>query len=123
MARVRFVEQGLELEVAVGTSLLEAARAAGAPVGDACGGQCACSTCHVYVERGGELLRAPAGTEEDTLDKAFDVRPSSRLGCQARIVRDGLLEVRIAPESVTAYRTEHPEEPNSRLSRPRCPDR
>jgi ferredoxin len=110
VARVRFPEDGREVEVAVGTTLLEAARAAGAPVGDACGGQCACSTCHVYVDRGAELLGEPAEAEEDTLDKAFDVRPASRLGCQARIARDGVIEVRVSLESAAAYRAEHPDE-------------
>ena len=108
MPRVRFVDQNLEADVPVGTSILEAARGVGAPVGDACGGVCACSTCHVYVQSGGELLRAPGDADEDALDKAFDVRESSRLGCQARIARDGEVEVRISGESVAAYFHEHP---------------
>jgi 2Fe-2S ferredoxin len=110
MARVRFVEQALQVEVPIGTSLLEAARRVGAPLGDACGGHCACSTCHVYVDRGRELLRASEDDEEDALDRAFDVRDSSRLGCQARIEREGEVVVRISGESLTAYRNEHPED-------------
>jgi ferredoxin len=109
MARVRFIEQQLEVEVPTGTSILKAAREVAAPEGDACGGVCACSTCHVYVEGGGELLSEASEDEEDILDKAFDVRMTSRLGCQATIERDGLVTVRISKESLDAYANEHPD--------------
>ena len=109
MTTVRFVEQGIEAEIGVGESILQAARKAHAPEGDACGGVCACSTCHVYVEQGGELLSPASEQEEDILDKAFDVRISSRLGCQAKLQREGLVVVRISRESLQAYANEHPE--------------
>ena len=108
MTKVRFVDQGIEIEVPLGTSLLKASKLAGAPEGDACGGVCACSTCHVYVETGPDLLSPAEEDEEDILDKAFDVRMSSRLGCQAKIMRDGLIELRISKESLDAYYNEHP---------------
>lgn len=109
MPKVRFIEQDLEIEVPQGTSILQAAKRAGAPEGDACGGVCACSTCHVYVEEGGELLSEASEDEEDILDKAFDVRINSRLGCQAKIQREGSIAVRITRESLEAYSNEHPE--------------
>ena len=109
MARVRFIDQDIEIEVPVGSSILEAARQAHAPEGDACGGQCACSTCHVYVQQGLSLLSEPEEDEEDALDKAFDVRHNSRLGCQARIQRGGEVVVKISKESLAAYLSEHPE--------------
>ena len=108
MTKVRFLDQGVEIDVPVGTSLLKASKLAGAPEGDACGGVCACSTCHVYVETGSELLTPAEEDEEDILDKAFDVRMSSRLGCQAKIQREGLIELRISKESLDAYYNEHP---------------
>jgi ferredoxin len=111
MPRVKFVDQNLEIEVEQGSSILEAAKAAGAPEGDACGGVCACSTCHVYVVEGRELLSAAEDGEEDILDKAFDVRINSRLGCQAKIERDGLIAVKISRESLKAYYNEHPDVP------------
>jgi 2Fe-2S ferredoxin len=111
MATVRFLDQGVEVEVPLGTSILQAAAKAHAPEGSACGGVCACSTCHVYVETGRELLSEAEEGEEDILDKAFDVRMSSRLGCQAKIERDGLIEVRISKESFDTYYNEHPDEP------------
>lgn len=109
MTVVRFVDQNLEATVEVGESILQAARKVRAPEGDACGGVCACSTCHVYVEQGSELLSPASEQEEDILDKAFDVRINSRLGCQAKAQRDGLVVVRISQESLKAYANEHPE--------------
>lgn len=109
MATVKFVEQGLSVQVPVGTSILQASKLAEAPEGDACGGVCACSTCHVYVESGAEHLSAAKDEEEDILDKAFDVRMTSRLGCQAKLISEGVVSVRISKESLDAYRNEHPE--------------
>jgi len=109
MAKVRFIEQEIEVEVPVGSTILSAAKVGGAPEGDACGGVCACSTCHVYVDAGQELLSEQTEDEEDVLDKAFDVRMNSRLGCQARIEREGLVAVRISRESLAAFYNEHPD--------------
>ena len=107
MARVRFIEQQIEVEVPIGSTILGAAKVGGAPEGDACGGVCACSTCHVYVEEGRELLSEATEDEEDILDKAFDVRENSRLGCQAKILEEGIIEVEISEESRKAWEDEH----------------
>lgn len=109
MAIVRFKGFG-QVDVPVGTSILEAAAKAHIPEGSACGGVCACSTCHVYVTRGAELLGEQSDEEADILDKAFDVRASSRLGCQCRILDEGEIEVEITRESIEAYENEHPDE-------------
>jgi len=109
MPTVRFLKQNIEVTVPVGTTILQAAQQAGAPEGSACGGVCACSTCHVYVTAGGKLLSELEDEENDILDKAFDVRSSSRLGCQAKIERDGAVEVEITRESLEAYLAEHPD--------------
>ena len=117
MAKVKFVDQVLEVEVPVGTSILQASKRVGAPEGDACGGVCACSTCHVYVEEGEELLTEAEEDEEDILDKAFDVRMNSRLGCQAKITEEGTVVVKISQESLDAYYNEHPDVPRPTRSR------
>lgn len=111
MAKVRFSGHGntWEAEVPLGTSLLEAARKVDAPEGSACGGVCACSTCHVYVVKGKELLSGAEEEEEDILDKAFDVRMNSRLGCQAKIIVDGDIDAEISGESLDAFYNEHPQ--------------
>jgi ferredoxin, 2Fe-2S len=110
MPRVRFIDQNVEVEVPVGKSILQAATQAHVPEGSACGGVCACSTCHVYVEEGADLLTPASEDEEDILDKAFDVKMTSRLGCQSKIQKDGLVAVRISKESLEAYYNEHPAE-------------
>lgn len=71
-----------------GQSLLDVALAHGIDLDHACGGVCACSTCHVKVTEGADLLTESSDDEEDQLDDARDVSLSSRLGCQARI-REG----------------------------------
>ena len=109
MPKVRFEPEGIEAEVSIGTSILEASRAAGAQVGSACGGVCACSTCHVYVKQGLDALTSANDREEDIMDKAFDVRPNSRLGCQSKIERDVTVVCEISRESRQAFLDEHPE--------------
>lgn len=109
MAIVRFLKQGVEAVVPVGSTILQAAQSIDAPEGSACGGVCGCSTCHIYVVKGANLLSEMEDEENDILDKAFDVRSSSRLGCQAKIEKDGEVEVEITRESLEAYAAEHPE--------------
>ena len=82
MPRVRFVEQNVEVEVPLGTSLLGAAQRGGAPEGSACGGVCACSTCHVIVRQGLKSCNEATDDELDQLDEARGLTPESRLGCQ-----------------------------------------
>ena len=120
MATVRFLngdDGPVEVEVPVGTSILEAAVKAHAPEGSACGGVCACSTCHVYVRKGLNLLSDMEDDENDILDKAFDVVSASRLGCQARIQREGVVAVEITRESFEAWYNEHPKERHAREER------
>ncbi|HMI92080.1 MAG TPA: 2Fe-2S iron-sulfur cluster-binding protein [Polyangiales bacterium] len=107
MPKVRFIKENVEVEVPAGTSILEAARKGGAPEGDRCGGVCACSTCHVYVVKGFEQTSEIEDEEFDILDKAVDVKMTSRLGCQAKI--NGDIEVLISDESFEAFLDEHPD--------------
>lgn len=114
MPKVRFVHENLEVEVAPGESILAAAKRAGAPEGDRCGGVCACSTCHVYVTKGFDNLSDIEDEEFDILDKAFDVRSTSRLGCQAKLKGD--VEVEISAESFQAFLDEHPDQKERALA-------
>ncbi len=109
MPKVRFEPDGIEIEVPVGTSILEASNKAHAQVGSACGGVCGCSTCHVYVKQGLGDLSPAEDREEDIMDKAFDVKANSRLGCQSKILRDTTIVVEISRESRQAFLDEHPE--------------
>jgi ferredoxin, 2Fe-2S len=83
--RVTFLPQGRAAEVAPGATLLEAAGAAGVELPHNCGGVCACTTCHVWVEEGLGTLSPPGEREDDKLDEAAGLSASSRLGCHARV--------------------------------------
>ncbi|MED5373478.1 MAG: 2Fe-2S iron-sulfur cluster-binding protein [Myxococcota bacterium] len=72
-------------------SLLRSLLAAGVDLDHACGGVVACSTCHVYVEKGLDTAPEPIDEEEDMLDLAPALRDSSRLACQC--VPDGSEDV------------------------------
>jgi 2Fe-2S ferredoxin len=80
-----------EVDAENGSTVMENAIRNGVPGIEAeCGGACACATCHVYVDEAfKEIVGEPEPMEEDMLDFAFDVRPTSRLSCQIR-VRDEL---------------------------------
>jgi 2Fe-2S ferredoxin len=73
-------------------SILDVLLAHGVPLEHACGGACACTTCHVVVQRGGTALSPSEENEEDMLDKAVGLTPTSRLGCQA-VVEDPDAEI------------------------------
>ena len=93
MPRIIFkVAGGIEVpvDVKVGTSVLEAAWNNNIDIEGACEGAMACSTCHVILgEKDFDKLGVPSEEEEDLLDLAWGVRPTSRLGCQI-IVTDAL---------------------------------
>jgi len=115
MAKLTFVNAlgkgtgPITVEVASGTSILDAAEHCGARVGHACGGNLACSTCHVYVQEGLASLPEVADKENDIMDKAFDVRFESRLACQAKMGQADVV-VEIAEESLRAWLDENPDE-------------
>jgi len=101
MAKVTFIQpDGTEntVEAEPGMTLMEAAvKNSVRGIAAECGGACSCATCHVYVEDAWrEATGEPEAMEEDMLDFAFDVRPSSRLSCQIKLTEelDGL-KVRI----------------------------
>jgi 2Fe-2S ferredoxin len=75
------------VEAEIGATVMETAIRNGVPGIEAeCGGACACSTCHVYVDEAWrEKTGQPSPMEEDMLDFAYEVRPNSRLSCQIRV--------------------------------------
>jgi 2Fe-2S ferredoxin len=74
-------------------SLLDIARNFDVPLEHACGGSCACTTCHVIVREGADNLSEMQDDELDRLDTAWDVTPHSRLGCQAVVTGDVVCEI------------------------------
>lgn len=88
-------------EVAEGDSILDIARANGLDMEGACGGSCACSTCHVIVDPDFyDEIPEPDDDENDMLDLAFGLTETSRLGCQVRMTKklDG---IRVALPAMT----------------------
>jgi 2Fe-2S ferredoxin len=69
-------------------SFLDVAMNFGIPLEHACGGSCACTTCHVIVKEGMQNLSDMEDNEADRLDTAWDLTTTSRLGCQAVIKGD-----------------------------------
>ena len=63
-------------------SLMDIAEGAGVEIDHACGGVCACATCHVYVTKGLESCAEATADEEDQIDTARAVTTESRLSCQ-----------------------------------------
>ncbi len=104
-ARVTFLPEGHTVEFEPGQlpcqehgkpgSLLDVALNHGIFLDHACGGNCACTTCHVHVLKGAELLSPMDDDEADRLDMAADLQLNSRLGCQAVITAPGEVVVEI----------------------------
>jgi 2Fe-2S ferredoxin len=93
--KIIFIEKGerKEFQVPVGTTVLEAAHNNNINLEGACEGSLACSTCHVIVDASYYTkLESASEDEEDMLDLAFGLTPTSRLGCQIIMTKelDGL---------------------------------
>lgn len=77
-----------------GALIIDAAHAGGVELEHACERSCACTTCHVVVRAGFKSLAPADEQEEDVLDKAWGLKPESRLACQARVgTQDLVLEI------------------------------
>jgi len=78
-----------ELEGDSNSTLMEILRDAGFDIEAACGGCCACATCHVYInDKWLQKISSKDDDEESMLDQAFDVRNTSRLSCQISLSED-----------------------------------
>jgi ferredoxin, 2Fe-2S len=73
-------------------SFLDVAMNHDIPLEHACGGSCACTTCHLIIRDGMQNLSEMEENEADRLDTAWDLTTSSRLGCQAIIKGDVVAE-------------------------------
>ena len=86
MPKMVFIERDgtrREVEAPLGLSVLEIAHRNAIDIEGACEGSLACSTCHIIVDADWyELLKEASEDEEDMLDLAFGLTPTSRLGCQ-----------------------------------------
>ena len=106
MAKIKFTFEDKKIEPVVvenvesGYSILEIAEDNGVHLNHNCGGVCACSTCHVYVEKGEGGLEEISDKEEDFIDRAINPKLESRLACQCVILEDDLeVEIQIPDQS------------------------
>ena len=105
LVRVTFMPQGKTVEFEYGTmpydhhgkpmSFLDVAENHDIFLDHACGGACACTTCHIWVKDGAPGISEAEDEELDRLDMAADQQLNSRLGCQAVITRPGTYVVEI----------------------------
>jgi 2Fe-2S ferredoxin len=94
MPRVTFIHpDGKSGEVEANLSLLEAAEQIGFPLPHDCGGNASCTTCRVDVLVGLENLSDIDFDEQDLLDREALTEPYRRLGCQARLLGDVIVQV------------------------------
>ena len=101
--RVTFLPEGKTVEFEHGKldykdhgkpqSLLDVAINKGVFLEHACGGNCACTTCHVIIRKGAEHLSEMQDDEADRLGTAWGLTARSRLGCQAVITGDVVCEL------------------------------
>jgi ferredoxin, 2Fe-2S len=107
MATVKFTFEDknikpVSLNIIKGDNILDLAENNGLHINNNCGGVCACSTCHVYVEKGGNFFADISDREEDFIDRAVNPRLSSRLSCQCEFLKnypDAIIEVHVPDQS------------------------
>ena len=102
--KFKFEQKSLEPiiinNVTAGESILEVALKNDIELHHNCGGVCACSTCHLYLESGEDLVEELTDREEDFIDRAVNPRLNSRLGCQCVLQEGaGTLEVTLPDQS------------------------
>lgn len=93
-------KEPLTVTAKTGHTILEVALLNNIKLNHNCGGVCACSTCHIYVEQGMDLVEEITDKEEDFVDRARDPRLNSRLSCQCDLLDDGgYIEVIVPDQS------------------------
>lgn len=85
LPHVELCPQGAVIDAVPGTSICDALLDNDIEIEHACEKSCACTTCHVVIREGFETLEDADEVEEDLLDKAWGLEPTSRLSCQALV--------------------------------------
>ena len=104
MAKItfRFEDKNLEevtCDMSKGEMILDVALDNDINLHHNCGAVCACSTCHIYIESGGDHLAEMTDKEEDFVDRARSPRFNSRLACQCVLLEETDLVVTIPDQS------------------------
>ena len=101
-----YCPEGAEITAPAGTSLCEAMLDNDVEIEHACEMSCACTTCHVVVREGFESLGEMDESEEDLLDRAWGLEPTSRLSCQA-ILSNKDVTIEIPKYSINHAKEKH----------------
>ena len=107
LPHVELCPYGMVIDVAVGKSVCDALLENGVEIEHACEKSCACTTCHVIVREGFELLKSAEDDEEDLLDKAWGLEPTSRLSCQMIVPEGAELVVEIPKYTINHAKESH----------------
>lgn len=97
---VTFLPWNITVQALEGENFLDLAMQNHIDLQHNCGGVCACSTCHVIVRQGFDNLSEMSDDEADQLDEAEGLTMLSRLGCQAQIYSDAIVEVPLINEEI-----------------------
>jgi len=85
---------GALIEASPGASICDTLLANGIEIEHACEKSCACTTCHVVIREGYDALAPSQENEDDLLDRAWGLEPTSRLSCQTLVPeRDLVIEI------------------------------
>ena len=106
LPNAEFCPQGDTIEAPAGTSICEALLENGIAIEHACEMSCACTTCHVVVKVGLTSLGEMDESEEDLLDRAWGLTPTSRLSCQA-ILSNADVTIEIPKYTINHARENH----------------
>ena len=101
-----YCPDGRTIEASSGVSICEALLENGIEIEHACEMSCACTTCHVVVRAGFQSLGELDESEEDLLDRAWGLEPTSRLSCQAIVAREDVV-VEIPKYSINHAKEKH----------------
>jgi len=106
LPHVELCPDGAVIDAEPGTSLCDALLGNDIEIEHACEKSCACTTCHVVVREGFNSLAAAEEIEEDLLDKAWGLEPTSRLSCQA-VVGQAPLVIEIPKYTINMVKEGH----------------
>src|SRR5512140_2837634 len=85
LPHVELCPEGAVIDAKPGASICDTLLANGIEIEHACEKSCACTTCHVVIREGYDALAPSQENEDDLLDRAWGLEPTSRLSCQTLV--------------------------------------
>ncbi|KND60307.1 Ferredoxin, 2Fe-2S [Candidatus Burkholderia verschuerenii] len=107
LSHVELCPDGAVIDADLGKSICDNLLDNGIEIEHACEKSCACTTCHVIIREGFNALEPSEELEDDLLDKAWGLEPTSRLSCQAMVPADEDLVVEIPRYTINHAKENH----------------